>query len=81
MSDDTWDEAVCVLVNGNMVVVTNTLEAAECLFRGWPDGSGEKYDATIKAFASALDESEPHEIARIAFLQAAVQDESNIQRP
>ena len=80
MSEDTWKEAVSVLVDGETVTVQTTLEAADCLFRGWPDGSGPAYDATIQAFASVLDECQPAETARNAFLDAVVQTESNLTR-
>lgn len=75
MNVKLWDEPVEIELRriGHYRVVTSTREAAECLMTRWPEPGGPAHAAARRACLEVLEGNAHPEVARQAFIDAAVE--------
>jgi len=69
-----WSKGVDLELHGigSYRTVKSTEDAVQCLLAHWPAGKGKAYTVALQACLSALEEAAAPELARDAFIAAAL---------
>jgi hypothetical protein len=66
---DRWERPVTVCIEGGTRDVSNTMDAADCIFECCRGEGGAIYDSTMRSFAQVFDGRQPPSSARDAFVK------------
>ena len=66
---DRWERPVRVGIDGATRDVSNTMDAADCIFMCCRGEGGAIYDSAMRSFAHVFDGRQPPSIARDAFVK------------